>query len=165
MKTCSKCGKQKSSDNFYKSKATKDGLCGYCKQCSKEYLSKWRGYNEEKIKKYQEKYQEKNKEKINTQRRNYRKKNKDKISNYRKENKAKISNYYKKYIRTAAIYSTYKDRLTMDESPKLADDGVSLKVKCRYCGKYFIPTAIQCNKRIQALNGQVYGLPYKSWMN
>ena len=45
----------------------------------------------------------------------------------------------------------------MDESPKLAQDSVSLEVKCRYCGKYFIPNNLIVTRRIQALNGTMEG--------
>ena len=48
-------------------------------------------------------------------------------------------------------FSTYKHQLTIDEAPILAKDGVSLEVKCRYCGKYFIPKTSQVIHRVNAL--------------
>lgn len=36
-KTCSKCTKSKSSDDFYTVKRHKDGLDSYCKDCRKDY--------------------------------------------------------------------------------------------------------------------------------
>lgn len=44
-KLCSKCGKNKKFNYFYKSKATKDGLTGYCKSCSREYSRAWSAKN------------------------------------------------------------------------------------------------------------------------
>jgi hypothetical protein len=38
-KCCSKCNIEKSSDDFIKNKARKDGISVYCKSCSKEYFS------------------------------------------------------------------------------------------------------------------------------
>jgi len=67
-------------------------------------------------------------------------------------NKDKKSLYNKIHCNSDAEYSKYKDRLTIDENPRLAIDGISLEVKCRYCGKYFIPKTDQCKRRIYALN-------------
>jgi len=61
--------------------------------------------------------------------------------------------YGKKHRNDNALYETYKDKLTIDENPRLADDGVSIEVKCRYCGKYFTPTNQQVHHRTQTLNG------------
>ena len=56
------------------------------------------------------------------------------------------------YDKLNALYNQYCERLTIDEDPRLHKDGVSLEVKCRYCGKYFIPTNGQVKHRIQALD-------------
>lgn len=37
MKNCSKCGKEKPLDKFFKSKSTKDGYRSQCKDCHQEY--------------------------------------------------------------------------------------------------------------------------------
>lgn len=37
MKTCTKCHKRKSIDEFHKNKSMNDGRASWCKQCSKEY--------------------------------------------------------------------------------------------------------------------------------
>ena len=60
--------------------------------------------------------------------------------------------YRKIYLKSNAKYELYKDKLTIDEDPRLSKDGISLEVKCRYCGKYFIPTNSQTSNRIGALN-------------
>ena len=52
-------------------------------------------------------------------------------------------------MKSSAKYETYKDKLTIDESPRLHKDGISLEVKCRYCGKYFIPTNTEIRNRIK----------------
>ena len=37
MKTCSKCGQNRSIEHFTKHKSAKDGLRAYCKDCAKAY--------------------------------------------------------------------------------------------------------------------------------
>jgi len=46
-KKCSKCGKIKPNEEFYKNKTKKDGLTSRCKKCQKEYCEN----NKEQIKK------------------------------------------------------------------------------------------------------------------
>ena len=54
FKHCSGCNTSKSLSEFYRSKATKDGLQNKCKKCQsdrKEYLKEYRARNSEKLKK------------------------------------------------------------------------------------------------------------------
>lgn len=41
MKKCLKCGLEKSEDNFWKDKKSKDGFRYWCKDCDKEYLKEY----------------------------------------------------------------------------------------------------------------------------
>ena len=41
MKTCFKCQHELDADEFYSSKANKDGLSSYCKSCNNE-IGRWR---------------------------------------------------------------------------------------------------------------------------
>jgi 5-methylcytosine-specific restriction endonuclease McrA len=43
----------------------------------------------------------------------------------------------------------------VDESPRLSEDGISIEVKCRYCGMYFLPTNQQISDRIKSLESNV----------
>ncbi len=52
MKTCIKCGKSLSEDNFYKNKRQKDGLMNNCKPCQIQYNVIWRAANPEKKRKH-----------------------------------------------------------------------------------------------------------------
>ena len=137
MKQCSKCKEWKELVDFSKQKSTKDGLQWHCKVCIKEYSKKYYENNKEQIKEQTKEWYENNKEHAKEYKKEYYKNN--------KENK-------KEYHQSNAKYETYKDKLTIDESPRLNEDGISLEVKCRYCGKYFIPTNMQIQNRIQALN-------------
>lgn len=88
------------------------------------------------------------------------------ITNYRKNNAAKHKKQYKEYYKTHktetklrckiyqksnAKYDLYVKYLTVDEAPRLSKDKVSLEVKCRYCGRYFIPNRRAVKNRINAL--------------
>jgi len=62
-----------------------------------------------------------------------------------------LTEYKKLYKNSSAIYTNTHYKLTKEESPKLAKDGNSLKVKCRFCRNYFIPTKQQVYHRVYAL--------------
>ena len=49
-KQCTKCGKIKGFDEFYKEKTGKNGLQSYCKKCKNAAASVWRKANPEKVK-------------------------------------------------------------------------------------------------------------------
>lgn len=165
-KVCTKCGKEKDFEAFYKNKYGKYGLASQCIACKKAYSSvrrqykreydkKYRKNNKERISNYLTKYYEQNKEKLLDYSKNYDKLNKKIVSKrakeYRAKNKCALKINKKRYYNESAKYETYKDKLTVDELPKLSDDGTSLEVSCRYCGKYFKPTNQQVSDRIKAL--------------
>lgn len=124
-KICSECKQNKTIDNFWKDKKTKDGYFCYCKVCDKQRCTK------------------------------YRKSNPDKWADYQKDNASNIKRWRKKY----ALYNK-KDKLTIDEEPRLAEDGKSLEVRCKYCDKYFKPTNLQLQIRVDALIGKQSGDGY-----
>lgn len=131
--------------------------------------------NKEVLLEKQKNYRKNNKESISLTRKRHYNKNKDKVLNqntiYRAMNREVIikqkRSYYLdnkkhiiKYRKSNAKYSNYSDKLTKEESPKVAQDGVSLMIKCRYCGKYFIPTITQANNRVKSLEKLIGGDRY-----
>lgn len=58
-KTCNICHSSKTLDEFYNSKATKDGKTYKCKDCTKSYSSKYKKDNAEATKRYSKAYQKK----------------------------------------------------------------------------------------------------------
>lgn len=117
-------------------------------------LEKQRKYyyeNWDKCNKRSREYYKKNSEKLKNYAKEYRKNNKDKYFEYVQANSNKIKQNNKNYAKSYALYDVYATRLTVDDSPKLAEDGKSLEVKCRYCGKYFIPTNREVQTRTQSL--------------
>ena len=127
------------------------------KEKTSEYNKTYRKNNKKKLAKYIKQYQKDNKEELADYIKQYylnNKKHLDKKSKlYGENNKEKISSNKNQYRKSNAKYYPYKDKLTIEESPRLAKDNKSLEVKCRYCGKYFMPTNSQVIHRISAING------------
>jgi hypothetical protein len=219
-KKCTKCGKNKNSNEFHKCSCNKDGLQSQCKLCRKKYYSKnsesislcakqYYKMNKKKMIERSKKYYEKNKYEINIRHKKYNRDNKEKLveydkeyyrrtkeetaerrKKYKEENKYKIAQrskqhyennkeeifkkrkqYYdenkelldirrQEYRISNAKYEPLYEKLTVDEMPRLHNDGISLEVKCKYCGGYFIPTYSVASSRISALNGDVGGDQY-----
>ena len=74
MKKCSKCGVEKNDSDFSKQKLSHDGLCAWCKPCSKEYYMAYCKNNKSKISKQAKAYRISNKIKLKEQQKIYRKK-------------------------------------------------------------------------------------------
>jgi hypothetical protein len=107
-----------------------------------EYIKQYQKDREKELSKYIKQYYLNNKEDLDKKSKLYREKHKNSITINRRQYKA-----------ANAKYEAFKDKLTVDEAPKLASDGISLEVKCRYCGKYFIPNNVEIIRRVSALNG------------
>jgi hypothetical protein len=84
MKTCSKCGIQKSLDDFHKDKSMKDGHRYQCKQCIEAYT----------LNRYHE-----NAEVLKQKTRDYKINNRDKVLDCKKRTYAKNKDYYLSQIR------------------------------------------------------------------
>lgn len=78
MKKCSTCQIQKSELCFHRNSSSKDGLCGRCKECDREYKKS------DVTKKALKKRTEKNRDLINARQRAYAKANRDKFAVYQK---------------------------------------------------------------------------------
>ena len=151
-KICSKCGKLLKYSEFYKNKRAKDGLMSVCKYCCKLF----RDTNKEKIAKQKKKWRDSNIDTALLKSKEYYLKNRASINIkhrlYNNTNSVKVKEYNAKYCKSNAKYKTFKDKLTVDESSRLANDGVSLEVKCKYCNQYFIPTVLSVKRRTGSLN-------------
>lgn len=126
-------------------------------ETNKDIISKknkiYRDTNKVKVNLTDKIYRDKNKEKLAIKRREYRLSNSDRLKEcdkyYYINNKDRIVSYRS----SPAKYVLYYDKLTIDEFPRLSYDGLSLEVKCKYCGKYFIPSINKVNNRIGSLSG------------
>jgi len=89
MKKCSKCGMDKSLEEFYANKRAKDGLDYKCKACSKIACKQYREKNKislsEKAKQYRQSHREEN-IKLNSE---YYRINRDDINRKRREARAR----------------------------------------------------------------------------
>ena len=189
-KKCSKCDKIKDVSEFNKSKNCKGGLDGNCKECRKQYYEnnkearakydKRYGENNKEAKaKYDKQYRKRNKDKSTMCSKLWAQNNKEKVAKMCKQystnnkvaiakrnkqcrdnNKEDYSKRNKQYRMSNAKYKLFFNKLTIDESPRLHNDGISLEVKCRYCGKYFVPTHTSVNVRVKTLNGSFIGDNY-----
>ena len=86
MKTCTKCKKDKSYNEFSKDKTSFDGFCYNCKKCVK--LHQQRPENKINRSVYRKKYYVENKEK-----------EKDRNIQYRKDHKIEMNEYCRKYYK------------------------------------------------------------------
>jgi len=118
-KTCSRCKKELSLDNFGLRKGTKDGLRYECKKCRKIEWKKYyqenkkkennrkktyRRHNVEKIKIYTKKYYQKNRAKIKTRKEEYKPR-----KNELKRQKLKNDPIYKlRYNMSKALWKSFK---------------------------------------------------------
>ncbi len=127
-----------------------------CKERAKKYYEK----NKDKHKEYYEKnrgkhteYYEKNREKILAyQRKKYEEKSKEEKEEYLTKKRKQD----KKWFASPASFTSYKNKLTVDEDP--IDDGAgNLLVLCTYCGKRFNPTNVMSRDRASALIGKTRG--------
>jgi 5-methylcytosine-specific restriction endonuclease McrA len=167
VKKCSKCKEIKNISEFYKCISNKDGYRYQCIICTKQsYI-----YNKDSISKRAKEYYKNNKDIIIEKSKKYYKNNKISVSKtaktrrknnsviikkqkrlYYSTNKDIINKKSKIYRTSFASYETYAHQLTVEEEPRLADDGMSLEARCKYCGKYFKPTNTQVQGRTKALN-------------
>jgi 5-methylcytosine-specific restriction endonuclease McrA len=135
-------------------------------QKNKEKIAKrdkeYRKNNKEKIAKRDKEYRKNNKEKIAKRDKKYYNKNKEKIAKrdkkYYQEHKEELLEYAKQYREAFALYDTYADKLTREESARKTKEGY-LEVKCANsnCREYFVPKNQQVQNRICSLNGQNAG--------
>jgi len=117
-KVCTKCGIEKSVDEFYKAKKGRVGFKSRCKKCMDEVTTKWAKNNKEKVRANEKRnrvknpetakaYRVKNKDKIKILSKNNYEKNKDKIKirnkkssiKYREINREKLNKYNREYNR------------------------------------------------------------------
>lgn len=60
LKVCSKCGEAKPTEQFSKTRGSKDGLRAYCKPCSSAEYKRWREENQEKRNAYMREWHQAN---------------------------------------------------------------------------------------------------------
>jgi hypothetical protein len=125
-KICTKCKKHKALWEFCNKANYALDLNSECRVCDGKRSKKWKLENRVIKQKKDKKY-------YNSNRTNQIK--------WSKKRRAKNAKY--KYV---------AHRLTVEESPRLAKDNISVEVKCRNCRQYFIPNNSQVEARIRAIN-------------
>jgi len=145
-KTCTKCGIQKSLENFSKHSSCMYGVRSACKECSKEENRKYRAENPEKAKASTKAWRDANPEKNNARIRawaranpekerqkqaKWREKNKEWLATYRENNKSAIKTYnHNRRVREISnggrLSSGIADRLFILQKGKCACCGAPL---------------------------------------
>ena len=83
MKTCTKCRKTKSLEEFPKRKRYRDGIGSWCRSCCKKVDQKWAANNPEKTRAYVKKYRKANPGKVNKRNQDWRKANPAKVKEWK----------------------------------------------------------------------------------
>lgn len=99
-KRCSKCGKEKSIDQFCKDKHTKDLLSCWCKECKNNKDKKWYLKNRDLELIKSAEYNKNHKEKLQANSYLYYKKNKEKVKKYHLDRKEHFDILHKKWLKT-----------------------------------------------------------------
>lgn len=159
-KTCPACQNEKEASCFAFNKASKDGLHGYCRQCSSVISKAWRESNKEKAKMNRAAWEERNPDKVASYRANhyakhassvlakqaaYRANNPDCVratqERYYAANKEKKSTYRRQWVEANRYrVRTYNHARRVANVGKLSADIVNRLVsqqigKCVYCDK------------------------------
>ena len=93
-KKCGKCGRILPVDNFSKYNKAKDGLQGYCRECSSKYHQTYEQTNKEYLKRYKKEYRQTNKEHISRYQRQYYQTNKEHRNQYQNQYRNQFKGYY-----------------------------------------------------------------------
>lgn len=134
-KTCTKCGETKTTDQFYKDRASKDGLCQQCKACRAARNRAYYEANREECTAKRRAYWEATREERNAQQRAYHEANRDRenarsrayynfIGNSIAERHRAITSRYA--TRTGEPWTTEEDRYLLTDPGTLMDKALQL---------------------------------------
>ena len=94
MKTCTKCGVEKSLDDFHNSKSSSTGKVSQCKECVCERSRKWNAENKERKSETGRKWREKNLEKDRASSAQWRKDNPERFKEGKRKAYEKNKEHY-----------------------------------------------------------------------
>lgn len=109
-KICTKCGVEKSADEFYREPTLKSGLHSHCKECSRNKSKNYRINNPERVRTTQQKWYEDNSDKVKAYSRQYYDKNAEKARAYSRQWRLDNSARHKENL--ASWRAENKDRIT-----------------------------------------------------
>ena len=121
----------------------------------------YREANKEVVAEKRRLYYEANKESLNERNRQYYEAHKEADAErsklYRAANKKHISERSKHYLGRKAMYATHGEMLPNEDGPKIHQDGKTLLVTCKMCGKHYAPTIQSVRNRLSSLEGNMKG--------
>lgn len=103
-KICTKCGIEKSLDDFYAERYHKDGKASWCKMCKEIAKKQWRESNLERIRKVYKEYRQRNKQKRNEYSKQWRESNAEKRKIYQKQWNSNNPEYFKQRLKNNPKY-------------------------------------------------------------
>lgn len=118
MKTCTKCGEEKSLSEYAKRAASADGHKSMCKACCKVYQAARYRANADAVKAKRKEYREQNGEKIAEYMKGYRERNREQISEYYSEYKRERSKKDKAFAARMAARKEVHRAVDFDRLPE-----------------------------------------------
>jgi 5-methylcytosine-specific restriction endonuclease McrA len=133
LKICSSCGAAKTTDDFHRNKATKDGRYGKCKACVKTYQQankdriaayqrEWAKNNPDKNRAKSDRWRANNPERAKAKDRIYREIHRDErlaaLKRWRERNKEHVGAYSKAYEETRKIVRAAQRRADYASNPR-----------------------------------------------
>ena len=150
-KICSKCGIEKSFDEFYNSRSNKDGKCYFCKGCTKKHNKKYYIENKCRLDKYKKELDYKNKKILSKKRKKYYIENKEKKLDYGKEYRKTHKKEAVEYKNSYSKSKKYFEKFNKYEDVKWSKDGF-IQVRCKKCNEYFSVSKQELDNRWLAIN-------------
>ena len=128
MRKCVQCGVEKEDEEFLGIRKSYVITCKGCRERAREYNSQWYRQNKDRVRARDKDWLEQNKGKRN-----------DNNKQWKKDNYEKCRGYRIKFNANPAPYAVYARKLTVEESPKIGENG-EIIVKCSKCEQYFTPS-------------------------
>ena len=148
MRKCSKCGKLKSLDNFYKDRSKTTGYKSQCKEClntveKREYSKNYRNEHKDYFREKHFEYRNRNREKLREESKKRRLENPGETHDYYLKNRDKILTYshaYNKSLKGRALRLTH--RIKRRALAQIGDKDITLETLynrdlgiCALCGE------------------------------
>lgn len=149
-KVCTKCGIEKSLDEFYRKISRKDKVDSWCKSCHSDSQRSYYKENADSIKNNTAEYRRKNIDRCREKDREYRRKNKVKQQNYSREYREVNKDNLRIKRHSPVVHSLYSERIGSVEEIRAHKE--LLEVRCAYCNKWFAPKLTIIKSRLSALN-------------
>jgi len=160
VKSCTKCGKTKKLEEFYRRPASLDGRTSWCGECCRNANREYRRANAESLKEQWKKYREENRKKTRAASRKYRKENREKVLAARRS-------HYKSHQKELSEDGRWRIRLRRAQKAGLpatltkeqwTEICAEWRQRCAYCGiqESKLPEVLHQERIVPASQGGGY---------